>query len=147
MSLSSARIVTENTMQTSNSDKISPEVKAMSKEDLEDYLVEKIYEQTWRYAKTYDTKAPHEYFLMERNPQLFREIGYWIDLYGEDIPYYKTMVRYGFIGNYRYWHYNTYVHDSIMNRARNVPEHMGLKNYTPELRAKYMANLNIKGEA
>lgn len=122
-------------------------IKEMSQHELEDYLIDKLYNQKFRYAKTYDKKAPHEYFLMEWNEELFREIGYFIDEYGEDIPYYSSMVRYGFIGNYRYWHYNTYVHDSIMNRAKNKPEHMGMDNYTPEVRAGYMKNPMIIGEA
>lgn len=122
-------------------------IDTMSQQDYEDYLVEKIYNQKWKYAKTYDTKAPHEYIVMSWNAQLFREIAKWIDKYGEDHPYYRTTVRYGFIGNYRYWHYNTYLHDSIMNRAKNVPEHMGYKNYSEEVRAQYMKNLWVKGEA
>lgn len=123
------------------------ELKEIDKDTLEDILIDAIYRQTWKYAKTYDTKAPHEYFLMAKNEKLFRAIGYWIDRYGEDHPYYRTTVRYGFIGNYRYWHYHTYVHDSIMNRAKNVPTHMGMSNYSPEVRAKYMKNPNVSGEA
>ncbi len=119
----------------------------MSKEDHEKYLVGLIIVQQWKYAKTYDTKAPHEYIVMEWNTDLFNAIADFITKYGWNTKYHSSDIRYGFIGNYRYWHYNTYVHDSIMNRARNVPVHMGMANYSPKLRTQYMKSGYIKGEA
>lgn len=120
----------------------------MSQEDHEQWLIERIYEQQWKYAKTYDKTAPHEYIVYPWNKELFNGIGDYIDKYGWDTKYYNSDVRYGLIGNYRYWHYHAYSDDAIMNRARDVPVHMSMKdNYSPELREHYMKVGYIKGEA
>lgn len=119
----------------------------LSKEEFEEQLIDRIYQQEWRYAVTYDKSAPHEYFMYYKNPELMRAIGHYIDKYGIDTKFYSKDVRYGIIGNYRYFHGNTYDNKSLMNRARNVPEHLGMHNYTDEMRAKYMANPAVVGEA
>lgn len=111
-----------------------------NREQFEQYLIALIRDQQWKYATTYDKTAPHEYILMEWSEDLFRAIGDYIERYGEDTFFYKSPVRYGYIGNYRYWHYNTYVHDSVMNRALN-------NDYSDEVRAKYMKEKFIIGEA
>lgn len=118
-----------------------------NQKQFEQYLIGFIRLQKWKYATTYDKSAPHEYILMEWNEKLFRDIGDYIAKYGEDTFYYKASVRYGYIGNYRYWHYSTYEIDSVLNRALNRPEHMGMTNYSKEIRAKYMKIKYISGVA
>lgn len=110
-----------------------------NQKQFENHLIGLIRPQRWKYASTYDKTAPHEYILMEWNEELFRFIGEYIEKYGVDTFFYKSPVRYGHIGNYRYWHYNTYVHDSVMNRARN-------NNYSEKLREKYLKDKYVVGE-
>lgn len=118
----------------------------LSKEEFEEELIDRIYQQEWVYAKTYDKTAPHEYFMYYKNPELMKAIGHYIDKYGIDEKFYSSDVRYGLIGNYRYFHGNTYDNKSLMNRAKNVPVHLG-NNYTDEERAHNMQYIKVRGLA
>ena len=71
---------------------------------------------------------------------------HYIELYGEDAFWHGRPARHGHLGKYRYWHYHTYVHDSVMNRALDVPTKNDV-NYSQELRDKYMKERYVEGEA
>lgn len=111
-----------------------------------DKLIKKIQNEKWRYAKTYSDTAPHEYILLCWNEELFNEITKIIDNEGINEKFYKSTVRYGYIGNYRYWYYNTYEWNSVLNRAPNTPTHLG-NNYTPEEKTRYLIELDVVGKA
>ena len=97
-------------------------------------------------SRRYNETAPHECILLEWNERLFRLLAHYIDIHGEDASWRGQPTRHGHLGKYRYWHYHAYVHDSVMNRALDVPTKNDV-NYSQELRDKYMQERYVQGEA
>ncbi|MCX6818428.1 MAG: hypothetical protein NT129_00310 [Candidatus Aenigmarchaeota archaeon] len=78
---------------------------------------EEIENQRWQNAKTYEKKAPHEYFVQEWNPALFDFFLKLIEKYGKDEIFqlfqHRKKYRCFYFGEYRYWQ-----DDNVLNRTR-----------------------------
>ena len=59
--------------------------------------------QKWTFAKTYAKTAPHEYFLEQDNPELFKELTKRIADSGKDGKFYNTTFRYYYHEEHKYW--------------------------------------------
>jgi len=75
---------------------------------------EQLNNQSWREAKTYANKSPHEYFLRTDNQDLFWELKRRIAEQGKEVLYFKTKFQCHIHKGMRYWGY-----DLVMNRCNN----------------------------
>lgn len=96
-------------------EKIDP-VKNTLPKNVEDDLLKRVEMQRWTFAKTYERIAPHEYFIIKDNPDLFIKLKECIKKYGKDEVFQlfksKTKNRYLYLGKYKYWGYRV-----VMNRT------------------------------
>ena len=85
--------------------------------EIEDELLKLVEKQKWTNAKTYEKTAPHEYFIIKDNKDLFIKLSEYIKKYGKyeifKFDDSETKNRYLYLGGYRYWHYSV-----VMNRTK-----------------------------
>lgn len=84
---------------------------------VEDELLKLVKKQKWTKAKTYEKIAPHEYFIINDNRDLFIKLCECIKKYGKyeifKLFNSETKNRYLCLGGHRYWHYRV-----VMNRTK-----------------------------
>ncbi len=85
-------------------------------------FIEFVKNVSWRYAKTYAKKAPHEYvvktYLDEEEQKLFEELAIYIRENGYTKYFFSKAFIYLDIGNYSFWTYGDPIPDTIiLNRA------------------------------
>ena len=95
-------------------------------------LTEAIARANWRFTPYFG--LPHEYILISKDPEVWRELARRIDEEGYWDNFYSTKVHYYDFGGWKYWHY-----EEVLNRAP-LPEN---EIWQTE---KWQAALALKGK-